>query len=667
MENVESMEVDDGLSKGKAPDANDVAGDSLEALPSKPEVSSETTLAKGPGNAIPKAPIAGTPLSPSRKVGRVKRGIMCPFRGCKVVLRRDKLANHSFRFHLPLCFKMESSESWQKMRGLRINALFTLSQELGVRGLIGLFDFLFKRWNCSIKTQFQLELVDDMIHLSREYGWHIPPRFNLSPPNSPAILIHWRPLLFLVGQLPRTRQIWFKNRFSVLSVPSIKKEQVPPPQECQHKPATQSAPIAAPPVVRTCSSEIPIAHSQSAPIAMTIPASAGVATSTSPARPAPIAMTIPASAGVATSTSLARPAPIAMTIPVSTGVATSTLPVMPSRSAPIAMTIPASAGVATSISAAMPSRSAPIAMTIPASAGVATSIPAAMPSRSAPIAMSGPDESGPALTAFDAHYHPDRLSAHLGHVTEEQLAPPRVPVRVIGGVMNFCDPGTYSQMPRLVGHPWHLAIGIHPSRAGTYTADDFAYLEQTLSSRRVSGISEVGLDYNLDPSTWDSQMRLLNRILELGTLGYVLIMHIRGPKGNPDLTRLVYRKVFKQVRLYCSVYQRIHLHSFSGDLETMNEWVSNFPKCYVSFSGLLRVFTSDQLSALRHCPSERLLIETDSPYLPLRTNVGVNTPNYIGDIAAAIAEIRNVPLKEILQRTSRNCRLLYLGVHESST
>nr|XP_054760388.1 uncharacterized protein LOC129266559 [Lytechinus pictus] len=56
----------------------------------------------------------------------------------------------------------------------------------------------------------------------------------------------------------------------------------------------------------------------------------------------------------------------------------------------------------------------------------------------------------------------------------------------------------------------------------------------------------MGLDYNLDSNTWDSQMRLLNRILELGTLGYVLIMHIRGPNRNPDLTHLVYRKVFKQ-------------------------------------------------------------------------------------------------------------------------
>ncbi|XP_041479113.1 uncharacterized protein LOC121426781 [Lytechinus variegatus] len=648
MENVESMEVDNGSSKGKAPDACDVAGDSLETLPNKPEVSSATTLAKGPDKAFPKAPIAGTPLSPSRKVGGVKRGIMCPFRGCKVVLRRDKLPNHSFRFHLPLCFKRESSEFWQRMRGVRVDALFALSRELGVRGLIGLFDFLFKRWNCSIKTQFQLELVDDMIHLSKEYGWHIPPRFGLSPPNSPAVLIHWRPLLFLVGQLPRTRQIWFKNKFSV---PSVKEEPVPTSQECQHKPASPSAPIAAPSVVPTCSSEkcqVPIVQAQSAPIAMTIPAGAGVATSVSvamPSRSAPITMTIPAGAGVATS------------VPVA----------MPSRSAPIAMTIPAGAGVATSVPVAMPSRSAPIAMTTPANAGVATSAPAAMQSKPAPIAMSGPDEpDSPVLTAFDAHYHPDRLSAHLGHVTEQQLAPPRVPVRVIGGVMNFCDPGTYSQMPRLVGHPWHLAIGIHPSRAGSYTADDFAYLEQTLSSRRVSGISEVGLDYNLEPSTWDSQMHLLNRILGLGTLGYVLIMHIRGPRGNPDLTRLAYRKVFKQVRLYCSVYQRIHLHSFSGDLETMNEWVSNFPKCYVSFSGLLRVFTSDQLSALRHCPSERLLIETDSPYLPLRTNVGVNTPNNIGDIAAAVAEIRNVPLMEILQRTSRNGRILYLGVQESN-
>ena len=96
------------------------------------------------------------------------------------------------------------------------------------------------------------------------------------------------------------------------------------------------------------------------------------------------------------------------------------------------------------------------------------------------------------LKGFDAHFHLDRMRAHMKSTPKTRVdhaaQQPRVPITVTGGVRNYCDPETYHTMPIAVNHPWHMAIGIHPKKAQTYTAEQWDFFERKLALSLVTGI-----------------------------------------------------------------------------------------------------------------------------------------------------------------------------------
>ena len=70
--------------------------------------------------------------------------------------------------------------------------------------------------------------------------------------------------------------------------------------------------------------------------------------------------------------------------------------------------------------------------------------------------------------------------------------------------------------------------------------------------------------------------------------------------------------------------EKIHLHSFAGDADFVSEWSESYPNTYFGIYGLVRTFDSRQIKALRSIPLNRLLVETNSPYLSL--NRSINSP-----------------------------------------
>ena len=673
--------------------------------------------------------LAGGVSSPVRKE-KHKRGCQCPFKGCSVTTRKDKMGTHAFKFHLPSCFVSDDpSDKWHLKHDVRADALIALSKLLRVNGVLGLFHLLVNRWS-SVKTRIPPGLAGVMGGLCEEQGWPIPSTFYLSPPNSPAVLLHWRPLLFLVGLLSKKDQQSFKARFSFrkrspatvtpasASTTRAATGGLEPSSGGQVPPVAQAS-IAVPPTIvgqePSSESQVPSIKMEAAPIASPAPMQidaqiaspiAGQESSQQDQVPqakqpnAPIATlhlegapsaTLSTVVGLESSQNDQVPstnAPIAASHPIAishpgqvqaVSRETQVGPRMLVSHAPIATRPP---GIPNhpnggQVMPGAPFLPAPIATRppgIPNHPNGGQVMPGA-PRLTAPIAMPpvgcAPNLRPITLTqssgqpvrpqiavpdAFDAHFHPDRLSACSNG---QGLIAPEVPVNLIGGVKNFCDPETFHMVPP-ESDPWFVAIGIHPKQAGSYPADAFAFLEQALASRRVSGISEVGLDYDTNSRTWNAQWRLLNKILSLGTLGYVLITHIRGPQSNPGLTKRAYREAFYQFRLHCSVFQRIHLHCFSGDVDTMVEWLQAFPNCFVSFSGLVARFSPEQLSAVRQCPRQRLLLETDSPYLSVRPGK-VNTPAHIGEVARCVAQIRGEPVEVLLRAACENGRRLYVG------
>lgn len=104
--------------------------------------------------------------------------------------------------------------------------------------------------------------------------------------------------------------------------------------------------------------------------------------------------------------------------------------------------------------------------------------------------------------------------------------------------------------------------------------------------------------------------------------------------------------------------QPIHVHCFTGDIELVTEWMSHFSNVYFGFTGAVENFSSDQIAGLQSVPLNRILLETDSPYM--RPGGGsINTPAFIGDVASLVASKLQISVQHLLKETVQNGRRLY--------
>ena len=108
----------------------------------------------------------------------------------------------------------------------------------------------------------------------------------------------------------------------------------------------------------------------------------------------------------------------------------------------------------------------------------------------------------------------------------------------------------------------------------------------------------------------------------------------------------------------CRRDQKMHVHCFTGDRELVQEWRSLFPNAYFGYTAAVQDFSREQIKAIKLVPMDRLLLETDSPYMPPHRK-GVNTPAFIGDIASLVAAHLNQPVGQVLRQTLRNGQTLY--------
>ncbi len=269
------------------------------------------------------------------------------------------------------------------------------------------------------------------------------------------------------------------------------------------------------------------------------------------------------------------------------------------------------------------------------------------------------------LDAFDSHFHVDRLASALDQTWDKTLGtlslPANIPVKhqvnLVGGVMVFCDPDKYHRLP--VMYPtFTSAIGVHPKKVHQFTARRAVQLKSLLKARYVRALGEVGLDHSTHPDTWPRQQEVLEQVLGLCEPRLALVLHLRGEKGDRHLEK-VSRQCLVIVKKHCPKEQRIHLHCFSGGMEQLQEWKSAFPNCYFGLPGKVGKFTKGQREALTRVPADRLLIETDAPYMPMLPGLVTSSPAYIGEVGQLVATVRREPIAVVLRATLENGRRLY--------
>ena len=275
--------------------------------------------------------------------------------------------------------------------------------------------------------------------------------------------------------------------------------------------------------------------------------------------------------------------------------------------------------------------------------------------QSPPKSVSAVVPVGP-CRGFDSHFHLDRTSYKLwgkstGFMVEDLLrfsssggVQPRYPVVITGGVVNYSEPFTY---PRTFcrDEKWKYAIGVHPKHIGELTDEKFRQLSSLLGSSRVVALGEVGLDRTVYPNQWQAQRAVLRRVLTLLRPDRVLVLHLHGVKQDPYAYDVSMDCILILLEASCPRMQPIHLHCFGGNREVVGRWQRHFPNAHFGFTDAVAKFDNQQKEALRSIPKERLLVETDSPYM--RPNGGgTNTPAFLGDVANDIAPYVDLSVRQ---------------------
>ncbi|HRS52030.1 MAG TPA: TatD family hydrolase [Candidatus Marinimicrobia bacterium] len=186
------------------------------------------------------------------------------------------------------------------------------------------------------------------------------------------------------------------------------------------------------------------------------------------------------------------------------------------------------------------------------------------------------------------------------------------------------------------------AVGIHPQDSANLPADWQKTLRNFLSQKKVVAVGEIGLDYYREYSPKSTQQEIFRtQVLIARELGLPMVLHDR--QAHDDLKRIL---------LEIGYYRGV-LHCFSGNAAFAREMTDlGF---YISFTGNATYGNKKTEVAVQAVPLDKLMLETDAPFLaPAGKRGEINEPANIPLIAAKITELKNIPLAEIAATTTRN-------------
>ncbi len=197
------------------------------------------------------------------------------------------------------------------------------------------------------------------------------------------------------------------------------------------------------------------------------------------------------------------------------------------------------------------------------------------------------------------------------------------------------------------------AVGIQPNHAAeTKTGDWEEIVRLAETEARVVAIGETGLDRYWDRAPFAQQEELFTRHIELARLlNKPFVIHCRDAEA--DVVKALRAEFSKHGPL------RAVMHSFSGDAATAKACLEM--GLYVSFAGMVTYPNAQNLrDVAKDVPLDRLLVETDSPYLaPQPVRGKRNEPAYVAHTAAVLAQVKGVSVAELEEYTTRNARELF--------
>ncbi len=258
------------------------------------------------------------------------------------------------------------------------------------------------------------------------------------------------------------------------------------------------------------------------------------------------------------------------------------------------------------------------------------------------------------MTLFDTHCHltADAFAGETDAVLQRARESGLVGIVTIAS--DAADADAALRLATSHAFVWATA-GIHPHEAAAGREADLDHIRALLQHDRVVAVGETGLDYHYDHSPRDTQRALLDSHIELAAASHKpLVFHSREAMDDTAAA----------VRAAATAGARGVLHCFTGDRNLLDAALA--ADWYVSFGGIVTFKRFDGADLVRAVPEDRLLLETDAPYLaPVPHRGHRNEPAFLTTTCAAVAAMRGSDSAALAAATTRNARRFY-GLHEDA-
>lgn len=248
---------------------------------------------------------------------------------------------------------------------------------------------------------------------------------------------------------------------------------------------------------------------------------------------------------------------------------------------------------------------------------------------------------------IDTHAHIDMLEENVENILAEmnnygvkKAVIPSVEAAAIDKIVKIAN--NYENI--------YAMLGIYPSEAKSYNDDlEKTFISIAENNKKIVAIGEIGLDYYWDKSFKELQQEVFIKQIKLANkLNLPVAVHDR--EAHKDTF-----DILKET----GVQKGVLLHCFSGSVEFMKECVKE--GWYIALGGVVTFKNAIKMKEVaKEVPLEKLLLETDSPYLtPVPYRGKPNKPAYVRFVAEEIAKLRNMPVVELIDITTNNAERFF--------
>ena len=217
-------------------------------------------------------------------------------------------------------------------------------------------------------------------------------------------------------------------------------------------------------------------------------------------------------------------------------------------------------------------------------------------------------------------------------------------------ILTGTDPKENRQIDTFINnHQAYGTVGIHPHNADSTRDKDYLEIENiTKTNNKIVAIGECGLDFDRMFSTKENQIKCFVKQIEIAeTLNMPLFLHERNAVED-------FIKILSHHKEIC---KKSIVHCFTGNTETLKKYLSM--GCYIGITGWIcdSRRAKDLRQAVRYIPLDRIMIETDSPFLTPKNIQGLNKPKYpqnVKYVAKELAMHMGVPENILISKAKEN-------------